>query len=106
MPAARFPGLKVRTPASQAGDVGFKPRRSYCDHRIVAVKRTQFAMQICGSAYGAQDVRGTSVLRRPKRSGDRFPLVTPWMGMPSGEVAMVRWTMFSNDRNGVQTSGL
>ncbi len=49
---------------------------------------------------GAQDVRGTSVLRRPKRSVDRFPLVTPRMGMPSGEVAMVQWTMFSNDRSG------
>ena len=34
---------------------------------------------------GAQDVRGTSVLRRPKRSVDRLPLVTLWMGMPSGE---------------------
>ncbi len=48
----------------------------------------------------AQDVRGTSVLRRPKRSVDRFPLVTLWMGMPSGEVAMVQWTMLSNDRSG------
>ena len=43
-------GLKVTTPASQAGDVGFKSRRSYCGHRTVAVKRTQFALQICGSA--------------------------------------------------------
>ena len=42
--------LKVRTPASQAGNVGFKSRRSYCGHRTVAVKRTQFALQICGSA--------------------------------------------------------
>ena len=68
MPAARFPGLKVRTPAFQAGGIGFKSRRSYCGHRTVAVKRTQFAMQICGSAHGV-----------------RFPLVTPRMGMPSGE---------------------
>ncbi len=45
-------GLKVRTPVSQAGDVGFKSRRSYCGHRTVAVKRTQFALQICGSAHG------------------------------------------------------
>ena len=46
----RLLSLKVRTPASQAGDVGFKSRRSYCGHRTVAVKRTQFALQICGSA--------------------------------------------------------
>ena len=65
MSAVRSPGLKVRTPAFQAGGIGFKSRRSYCDH-----------------------------------SEDRFPLVTPRMGMPSGEVAMVRWTMFSNDRSG------
>lgn len=102
MPAVRFPSLEVRTRAFQAGNDGFKvyaplrsvldvvhrttaPRRSYCGYRIVAVKRTQFALQTCGSAYGAQDVRGTSVLRRPKRSVDRFPLVKLWMGMPSGE---------------------
>ncbi len=29
----RLLSLKVRTPASQAGDVGFKSRRSYCGHR-------------------------------------------------------------------------
>ena len=50
MPAARSPGLKVRTPASQAGNVGFKSHRSYCGYRTVVVKRTQFALQICGSA--------------------------------------------------------
>ena len=66
MPAARSPGLKVRTPVSQAGNDGFKSRRSYCGYRTVAVKRTQFALQICGSAYGAQDVRGTSALPRPE----------------------------------------
>ena len=44
--------LKVRTPASQAGNDGFKPHRSYCGYRTMAVKRTQFALQICGSAYG------------------------------------------------------
>ena len=52
MPAARSPGLKVRTPASQAGNVGFKFRRSYCGHRIIEIKRTQFALQICGFTYG------------------------------------------------------
>lgn len=52
MPAVRSLGLKVMTLASQAGNVGFKSRRSCCGHRTVAVKRTQFAMQICGSAYG------------------------------------------------------
>ena len=52
MPAIRSPGLKVRTPAFQAGGIGFKSRRSYCGHRTVAVKRTQFALQICGSAHG------------------------------------------------------
>ncbi len=31
--------LKVRTPASQAGDDGFESRRSYCGHRIVAVRQ-------------------------------------------------------------------
>ena len=71
--------LKVRTPASQAGNDGFKPHRSYCGYRTMAVR------QIVALLMGAQDVRGTSVLRRPERSVDRFPLVTPWMGMPSGE---------------------
>lgn len=96
MPAVRSPGLKVRTPASQAGDDGFEvyaslrsvldvvhrttaPRRIYCGYRTMVVR------QIVALLMGAQDVRGTSALRRPKRSGDRFPLVTPWMGMPSGE---------------------
>lgn len=65
--------LKVRTPVSQAGNDGFKSRRSYCGYRTVAVKRTQFAMQTVDLLTGAQDVRGTSVLRRPKRSVDRFP---------------------------------
>ena len=32
--------------------------------------------------------------------GVRFSLVAFWMGMPRGEVAMVRWTMLSNDRSG------
>ena len=71
--------LKVRTPASQAGNDGFKPHRSYCGYRTMVVR------QIVALLMGAQDVRGTSVLRRPERSVDRFPLVTPWMGMPSGE---------------------
>ena len=62
MPAVRSPGLKVRTPASQAGDVGFKPRRSYCGHRIMAIR------QIVALLMGV-----------------RFPLATPRMGMPSGE---------------------
>ena len=39
MPAVRSPGLKVRTPVSQAGDDGFESRRSYCGHRIVAVRQ-------------------------------------------------------------------
>ena len=51
----RLLSLKVRTPASQAGNDGFKSRRSYCGYRTVAVKRTQFALQICGSAYGGFD---------------------------------------------------
>ena len=75
----RLLSLKVRTPASQAGNDGFKPHRSYCGYRTMAVR------QIVALLMGAQDVRGTSVLRRPERSVDRFPLVTPWMGMPSGE---------------------
>ena len=71
--------LKVRTPASQAGDDGFKvyaplrsvldvvhrttaPRRSYCGHRTMAVQ------QIVALLMGV-----------------RFPLATPRMGMPSGE---------------------
>ena len=91
MPAARSPSLKVKElwflghTAFQAGNVGFKSRRSYCGHRTVVVKRTQFSLRYVVLLTGAQDVRGTSVLRRPKRSVDRFPLVTPWMGMPSGE---------------------
>ena len=75
----RLLSLKVRTPASQAGNDGFKPHRSYCGYRTMVVR------QIVALLMGAQDVRGTSVLRRPERSVDRFPLVTPWMGMPSGE---------------------
>ena len=62
MPAARFPSLKVRTPAFQAGNAGFKSRGSYCGHRTMAVR------QIVNLLMGV-----------------RFPLVTPRMGMPSGE---------------------
>ncbi len=54
MSAARFLSLKDRTSAFQAGNAGFKSRRSCCGHRIVVIKR-------------------------------KFPMVTPWMGMPSGE---------------------
>ena len=54
--------LKVRTPASQAGDDGFEPRRSYCGYRTMVVR------QIVALLMGV-----------------RFPLVTPWMGMSSGE---------------------
>lgn len=90
MPAARFPGLKVttpafqarkcrvqvpreslwllslkaRTPASQAGNVGFKSHRSYCGHRIMVIRQIVILLMLMGV---------------------RFPLVTPWMGMPSGE---------------------
>ena len=56
MPAVRSPGLKVRTPAPQAGNDGFKvyaplrsvldvvhrttaPRRSYCGYRIMAIRQ-------------------------------------------------------------------
>ncbi len=62
MPAIRSPSLKVRTPAFQAGDIGFKSRRSYCGYRTVAVRQTVDLL-----------------------TGVRFPLVTLWMGMPSGE---------------------
>lgn len=62
MPAARFLSLKVRTPVFQAGDAGFKSRRNYCDHRIVVVRQIVALL-----------------------TGVRFPLVTPRMGMPSGE---------------------
>ena len=44
--------LKVRTPASQAGDDGFEPRRSYCGYRTMVVRQIV-------------------ALRRPKRSGDQ-----------------------------------
>ena len=94
MPAVRSPGLKVRTPAFQAGDDGFKvyaPLRSVLDvvHRTTAPRRSY-----CG--YRITEVRQIVVLLM----GVRLPLVTLWMGMPSGEVAMVRWTMSSNDRSG------
>ena len=62
MPAAGSPGLKVRTPAFQAGGIGFKSRRSCCGHRTVAVRQIVALL-----------------------TGVRFPLVTPRMGMPSGE---------------------
>ena len=52
MPAVRSPGQKVRTPAFQAGGIGFKSRKGYCGYRIMVIKRTEFALQICGSAYG------------------------------------------------------
>ena len=58
----RLLSLKVRTPASQAGNDGFKPHRSYCGYRTMVVR------QIVALLMGV-----------------RFPLVTPWMGMPSGE---------------------
>ena len=54
--------LKVRTPASQAGNDGFKSRRSYCGYRITEVQQIVALL-----------------------TGVRFPLVTLWMGMPSGE---------------------
>ena len=90
----RLLSLKVRTSAPQAGNDGFKvyaplrsvldvvhrttaPRRSYCGHRITEVRQIVVLLM-----------------------GVRLPLVTLWMGMPSGEVAMVRWTMSSNDRSG------
>ena len=48
----RLLSLKVRTPASQAGDDGFEPRRSYCGYRTMVVRQIV-------------------ALRRPKRSGDQ-----------------------------------
>ena len=54
--------LKVRTPASQAGNDGFKSRRSYCGYRITEVRQIVVLLM-----------------------GVRLPLVTLWMGMPSGE---------------------
>ena len=86
----RLLSLKVRTPAPQAGDDGFKvyaPLRSVLDvvHRTTAPRRSY-----CG--YRITEVRQIVVLLM----GVRLPLVTLWMGMPSGEVAMVRWTMSSN----------
>ncbi len=62
MPAVGSPGLKVRTSASQAGNVGFKSRRSYGGYRIMVIR------QIVALLMGV-----------------RFPLVAFWMGMPSGE---------------------
>ena len=67
----RLLSLKVRTPASQAGDVGFKSRRSYCGHRTVAVKRTQFALQICGSAHGGSIPPGHPMDGYAQRRGQR-----------------------------------
>ena len=69
--------LMVRTSASQAGNAGFKSRRGYVGHRTTAVQQI-VALQM----------------------GVRLPLVTPWMGMPSGEVAACQWHAFSNDRSG------
>ncbi len=53
--------LKVRTPASQAGDDGFKSHRSYCGQRIKAVQQTV------------------------ELSLGDFPRPPLWTGMPSGE---------------------
>ena len=39
MPAVRSPSLKVRTPAFQAGDIGFKSRRSCCGYRIMEIRQ-------------------------------------------------------------------
>ena len=52
----------VRTSASQAGNAGFKSRRGYVGHRTTEVQQI-VALQM----------------------GVRLPLVTPRMGMPSGE---------------------
>ena len=94
MPAVRSPGLKVRTPAFQAGGIGFKvyaPLRSVLDvvHRTTAPRRSY-------GGYRIMVVRQIVALLM----GVRFPLVAFWMGMPRGEVAMVQWTMLSNDRSG------
>ena len=62
MSVAKSPGLKVRTPAFQAGNDGFEPHRSYCGYKTMVVR------QIVALLMGV-----------------RFPLVTPWMGMPNGE---------------------
>ena len=34
-----FPGLKVRIPAFQAGNAGFKSRRGHCGHRTTVVQQ-------------------------------------------------------------------
>ena len=60
--SSRLLSLKVRTPASQTGNDGFKPRRSYCGYRITEVRQIVVLLM-----------------------GVRLPLVTLWMGMPSGE---------------------
>ena len=62
MPAIRSPSLKVRTPAFQAGNAGFKSRGDHHTARIVVVRQTVDLL-----------------------TGVRFPLVTLWMGVPSGE---------------------
>lgn len=41
----RLLGLKVRTSAFQAGNVGFKSHRSHCDYR------TMISSADCGSAH-------------------------------------------------------
>ena len=53
----RLLSLKVRTSASQAGDDGFKSLRSYCGHRIMVVRQIVVLLM-----------------------GVRFPLATPMDG--------------------------
>ncbi len=79
MPAVRSPGLKVRTPASQAGNDGFEvyaPLRSVLDvvHRTTAPRRSY-------GGYRIMVVRQIVALLM----GVRFPLAALWMGMPRGE---------------------
>ncbi len=50
MPAARFPGLKVTTPAFQAGNVGFKSHRSYCGHRIMVIRQIVILLMLMGGS--------------------------------------------------------
>ncbi len=75
----RLLSLKVRTPASQAGNDGFEvyaPLRSVLDvvHRTTAPRRSY-------GGYRIMVVRQIVALLM----GVRFPLVAFWMGMPRGE---------------------
>ena len=86
MPAARYwvqvpwgslwlLSLKVRTPASQAGNDGFKPHRSYCGYRTMAVR--QIVALLMGVRYAGAICFGRMIAEGLKALGGRYGEMVP-----------------------------